>query len=126
MRSTLTLLTFWLFTSNLYAIDLLTVEELKNELDQTDQTLILIDVRTIEEFNSGRIKNSINIPHDLLLSDISLISDYKNEKVVVYCRSGKRAKIVLDRLSDEGFSTLIDIDGDMLAWNIANLPIEKE
>jgi len=126
MRSTLTLLTFLLFSSNLHAIDLLTVKELKKELDQTDQTLILLDVRTIEEFNSGRIKNSINIPHDLLLSDISLISDYKNEKVVVYCRSGKRAKIVLDRLSDEGFSTLIDIDGDMLAWNSANLPIEKE
>tara|TARA_B110000438_G_scaffold299221_1_gene348972 strand:- start:900 stop:1280 length:381 start_codon:yes stop_codon:yes gene_type:complete len=126
MRSTLTLLTFWLFTSNLYAIDLLTVEELKNELDQTDQTLILIDVRTIEEFNSGRIKNSINIPHDLLLSDTSLISDYKNEKVVVYCRSGKRAKVVLDQLSEEGFRTLIDIEGDMLAWNSANLPIEKE
>ncbi|MBC8227081.1 MAG: rhodanese-like domain-containing protein [Gammaproteobacteria bacterium] len=126
MRSTLTLLTFLVFSSNLHAIDLLTVKELKKELDQTDQTLILLDVRTIEEFNSGRIKNSINIPHDLLLSDISLISDYKNEKVVVYCRSGKRAKIVLDRLSDEGFSTLIDIDGDMLAWNIANLPIEKE
>ena len=126
MRSTLALLTFLLFSSNLHAIDLLTVKELKKELDQTDQTLILLDVRTIEEFNSGRIKNSINIPHDLLLSDISLISDYKNEKVVVYCRSGKRAKIVLDRLSDEGFSTLIDIDGDMLAWNSANLPIEKE
>jgi|TARA_B110000116_G_scaffold7747_1_gene6606 phage shock protein E len=126
MRSTLTLLTFLVFSSNLHAIDLLTVKELKKELDQTDQTLILLDVRTIEEFNSGRIKNSINIPHDLLLSDISLISDYKNEKVVVYCRSGKRAKIVLDRLSDEGFSTLIDIDGDMLAWNSANLPIEKE
>lgn len=126
MRSTLTLLTFLVFSSNLHAIDLLTVKELKKELDQTDQTLILLDVRTIEEFNSGRIKNSINIPHDLLLSDISLISDYKNEKLVVYCRSGKRAKIVLDRLSDEGFSTLIDIDGDMLAWNSANLPIEKE
>ena len=80
MRSTLTLLTFLVFSSNLHAIDLLTVKELKKELDQTDQTLILLDVRTIEEFNSGRIKNSINIPHDLLLSDISLISDYKMRK----------------------------------------------
>ena len=126
MRNTLTLLTLFLFSSNLYAIDLLTVKQLKEELDQTNQSLILLDVRTREEFNSGRIKNSINIPHDLLLSDISLVADYKSEKVVVYCRSGKRAKLVLNRLSDEGFSTLIDIDGDMLAWNIANLPIEKE
>jgi phage shock protein E len=126
MRNTLTLLTLFLFSSNLYAIDLLTVKQLKEELDQTNQSLILLDVRTREEFNSGRIKNSINIPHDLLLSDISLVADYKNEKVVVYCRSGKRAKLVLDRLSDEGFRTLIDVDGDMLAWNSANLPIEKE
>ena len=126
MRNTLTLLTFFLFSSNLYAIDLLTVKQLKEELDQTNQSLILLDVRTREEFNSGRIKNSINIPHDLLLSDISLIADYKSKKVVVYCRSGKRAKLVLDRLSDEGFRTLIDVDGDMLAWNSANLPIEKE
>ena len=126
MRNTLTLLTLFLFSSNLYAIDLLTVKQLKEELDQTNQSLILLDVRTREEFNSGRIKNSINIPHDLLLSDISLVADYKSEKVVVYCRSGKRAKLVLDRLSDEGFRTLIDVDGDMLAWNSANFPIEKE
>tara|TARA_B110000116_G_scaffold147642_1_gene127709 strand:- start:350 stop:730 length:381 start_codon:yes stop_codon:yes gene_type:complete len=126
MRNTLTLLTLFLFSSNLYAIDLLTVKQLKEELDQTNQSLILLDVRTREEFNSGRIKNSINIPHDLLLSDISLVADYKSEKVVVYCRSGKRAKLVLDHLSDEGFRTLIDVDGDMLAWNSANLPIEKE
>ena len=126
MRNTLTLLTLFLFSSNLHAIELLTVKELKKELDQTNQSLILLDVRTREEFNSGRIKNSINIPHDLLLSDISLIADYKSKKVVVYCRSGKRAKLVLDRLSDEGFRTLIDVDGDMLAWNSANLPIEKE
>jgi phage shock protein E len=126
MRNTLTLLTLFLFSSNLYAIDLLTVKQLKEELNQTNQSLILLDVRTREEFNSGRIKNSINIPHDLLLSDISLVADYKSEKVVVYCRSGKRAKLVLDRLSDEGFRTLIDVDGDMLAWNSANFPIEKE
>jgi phage shock protein E len=126
MRNTLTLLTLFLFSSNLYAIDLLTVKQLKEELDQTNESFILLDVRTREEFNSGRIKNSINIPHDLLLSDISLVADYKSEKVVVYCRSGKRAKLVLDRLSDEGFRTLIDVDGDMLAWNSANLPIEKE
>lgn len=126
MRVVLALLTLCLFSSNLYAIELLTVKELKEELEQTDQTLILLDVRTIEEFNSGKIKNSINIPHDLLLSDPNLIAGYKNETVVVYCRSGKRAALVLDRLSDEGFRTLIDIDGDMLAWNSANLPIEKE
>ena len=97
MRNTLTLLTLFLFSSNLYAIDLLTVKQLKEELNQTNQSLILLDVRTREEFNSGRIKNSINIPHDLLLSDISLVADYKNEKVVVYCRSGKRAKLVSNR-----------------------------
>ena len=97
MRNTLTLLTLFLFSSNLYAIDLLTVTQLKEELDQTNQSLILLDVRTREEFNSGRIKNSINIPHDLLLSDISLIADYKSKKVVVYCRSGKRAKLVLNK-----------------------------
>ena len=126
MRNTLTLLTLFLFSSNLHAIELLTVKQLKEEIDQTNQSLIILDVRTREEFNSGRIKNSINIPHDLLLSDISLVADYKSEKVVVYCRSGKRAKLVLNRLSDEGFRTLIDVDGDMLAWNSANLPIEKE
>ena len=126
MRNTLTLLTLFLFSSNLYAIDLLTVKQLKEELDQTNESFILLDVRTREEFNSGRIKNSINIPHDLLLSDISLVADYKSEKVVVYCRSGKLSKLVLDRLSDEGFRTLIDVDGDMLAWNSANFPIEKE
>ncbi len=79
-----------------------------------------------KEHQSGHIKNSINIPHDVLIKDIDLIGEYKNELLVVYCRSGVRAQLVIDKLLENDFNHIIDINGDMLAWIESDLPIEKD
>ena len=86
-KSTILLVVLFL-GSNLYANELWSVTELKTKIDQSSEPLVLLDVRTTEEFESGRIKNSINIPHEILLSNIDLVSEYNDEQLVVYCRSG--------------------------------------
>ena len=110
----------------LHSAELWSVSELKAKLDQSSEEIILLDVRSKEEFESGSIKDSINIPHEDLLSDIALVSQYKTKKVVVYCRSGRRAELVINELEKNGFLDIIDIDGDIMAWSQSNYPLEIE
>ena len=121
-KSTILLVVLFL-GSNLYANELWSVTELKTKIDQSSEPLVLLDVRTTEEFESGRIKNSINIPHEILLSNIDLVSEYNDEQLVVYCRSGKRASLVIEALEKNGFTNVVDIEGDILAWSEANYPL---
>ena len=109
--------------SNLYASELWSVTELKTKIDQSSEPLVLLDVRTVEEFESGHIRNSINIPHEILLSNIDLVSEYNDEQLVVYCRSGKRASLVIEVLKKHGFTNVVDIEGDILAWSQSNYPL---
>ncbi len=121
-KSTILLVIFFL-GSYLHANELWSVTELKTKIDQSSEPLVLLDVRTVEEFKSGRIKNSINIPHKILLSNIDLVSEYNDEQLVVYCRSGKRASLVIEALEKNGFTNVVDIEGDILAWSEANYPL---
>ena len=110
-------------TANIKSIDVL---ELQRKLESSTEKFFLLDVRSKEEYQSGHIKNSINIPHEELIEDINLISQYKNESLIVYCRSGVRAQLVIDKLLENDFNHIIDINGDMLAWIESDLPIEKD
>ena len=122
-KSIILLVTIFL-GSNLYASELWSVTELKTKIDQSSELLVLLDVRTVEEFKSGHIRNSINIPHEILLSNIDLVSEYNDEPLVVYCRSGKRASLVIEVLKKHGFTNIVDIEGDILAWSQSNYPLE--
>ncbi len=109
--------------ANIKSIDVL---ELQRKLESSTEKFFLLDVRSKEEYQSGHIKNSINIPHEELIEDINLISQYKNESLIVYCRSGVRAQLVIDKLLENDFKNIIDMNGDMLAWIESDLPIEKD
>ena len=107
-------------------VESIDVLELQRKLESSTETIFLLDVRSKQEYQSGHIKNSINIPHDVLIKDINLIGEYRNESLVVYCRSGVRAQLVIDKLLENDFNHIIDINGDMLAWIESDLPIEKD
>ena len=51
------------------------------------------------------------------------MSEYNDEQLVVYCRSGKRASLVIEALEKNGFTNVVDIEGDILAWSEANYPL---
>ena len=110
----------------LHSAELWNVNQLKTKLDQSSEEIILLDVRSKEEFASGSIKDSINIPHEDLLSDIGLVSQHKGKILAVYCRSGRRAELVINELENNGFLDIIDIDGDIMAWSESNYPLEIE
>ena len=104
--------------------ELWSVAQLQKAISKSGHKPVLLDVRTQSEFNDGHIQDAINIPHDQLLKEPQLVSAYKDSQMVVFCRSGVRAGKVIEMLEGLGFKEIIDIDGDMLAWNEAGHSVE--
>lgn len=76
----------------------------------TSANLILLDVRTAEEYSSGYIPNSINI--DVLSPDfkskIELLD--KNKEYLIYCRSGNRSTIASSIMATNGFIKIYNLN----------------
>ena len=85
------------------------------------ESTVLIDVRTIDEFNSFRIKNSINIDYysKVFLDSISLFKDKKN--IILYCRSGRRSYYAAKLLQQKGFNNIYNLEGGVLQVKKKNL-----
>ncbi len=87
------------------------------------QAPVLLDVRTENEFAQGHIQGALNIPYDQLINQMEKIKDYKEQEIVIYCRSGRRAQVAADILTSKGFKHLSDLDGHMLLWQKLNYPL---
>ena len=73
--------------------------------------VIILDVRTEEEYNSGHIENSILITVDDIESKAEELLVNKDEKILVYCRSGNRSKKAADLLVKMGYTNVYDFGG---------------
>ena len=84
----------------------ISIEESKKLINEGEVTLIL-DVRNEDEFAEGHLKNAIQIPVKELKENLSDIEKFKDELVLVYCRSGKRSAEAVDILKENGFKNLV-------------------
>lgn len=85
---------------------------------------VLLDVRSPEEYASGHVPGAINIPHDQLAPRVGEIEGRRDQAIVVYCESGRRAARAADTLEADGFSNIRHLTGDMSAWRNEGLVIE--
>ena len=90
-----------------------------------DASMLILDVRTPEEFAQGHVPGAKNIPHDQLPNRMSEIMNDKNKDIVLYCRSGRRAGLAAETLSANGFKKLLHLEGDIQKWTEADRPLEK-
>lgn len=97
----------------------------QNRQAAADAGLVLLDVRTPEEFAEGHVPGAINIPHDQVESRLAELAGAKDKDLVVYCRSGRRAELATDTLRKHGFTRVSHLDGDMNGWIAAGRPVEK-
>ena len=70
-----------------------------------ENNYIVLDVRTKEEYETGHVKDSINIPYDEIDENVDLD---KEKTIMVYCKSGKRSNIAYNTLKNLGY-TVIDL-----------------
>ncbi len=85
------------------------------EMMDSSSDLILLDVRTQEEYDEGHIEGALLIP-DYEISDKAgeLLTD-KEATILIYCRSGRRSALAAQTLSDLGYSTVYDFGG-IIDW----------
>ena len=90
----------------------ITVKELKEKLN-SDKELVLIDVRTPEELTGplGKIDQAINIPLNELASRINELQKYKDDDIVVICRTQNRSASAADYLNQNGFKSKYVLGG---------------
>ncbi len=87
----------------------------------TDET-VLLDVRSPIEFETEHIVNSLNVPLDQLEARYEEVP--RKGRLVVICRSGKRAERGAYTLLGKGFQPKV-LEGGMVAWRKAGLPIKE-
>jgi rhodanese-related sulfurtransferase len=85
--------------------------------------LPLLDVRTPVEFAEVHVPQARNIPLDELQPNAPEFP--RDQPVYLICRSGQRATKAAERLSREGFTQPVVVEGGMLAWIDANLPVTR-
>ena len=76
---------------------------------------LFLDVRTEQEHESGCIPNTPNIPIESLEARINELNQYKQKKIIVYCRSGNRSGRGTDLLIRHGFDA-VNLTGGMNQW----------
>ena len=93
-----------LSTTNKNIPKLISSKDAKTMLNENKIDIIL-DVRSKEEYFNGHYPNSINLSYDSI-NEKSVSNLKKNKNILVYCRSGRRAKIAADKLNSLGFTSI--------------------
>lgn len=75
-------------------------------LIEEDQNVTLLDVRTVDEFKTGHIRDAKLIPLSKLKENLDKLKKDKQKKIIVYCRSGSRSVAASRILKENGFTPL--------------------
>lgn len=94
-------------------------KEAKEQLD-ADEAILLLDVRTKEEYDSGHIVGAELLTLDFIEDEAETLYTDKEQIIYVYCRSGNRSKTATKLLNDLGYKNVYDLGG------IMNWPYETE
>lgn len=90
--------------------NLITYVEAKELLRNTSNG-ILLDVRSLAEYNEYHLSGAICIPYYELENKISRIIEDKGQLIVVYCQSGGRSRKAVSVLKKMGYTNLYELDG---------------
>lgn len=91
-------------------------------LDDPPEGLVVLDVRTIEEFTEARLDGATML--DFYRADFAeqLAELDRDASYLLYCRSGSRSGQASAMMEALGFSDVAEVDGGILSWNGASLP----
>ena len=91
----------------------ISVKEAK-ELIKHDDSVVVLDVRTKEEFDEKHLKNAINIDFLQISFEEKIKELDKNQTYLVHCRSGNRSFQVCNLMEKIGFKEVYNVDGSLL------------
>ena len=88
----------------------------------TSQQVVVVDVRTREEYDGGHIENAVLVPNESIGSEMPEALPDKEATLLVYCRSGRRSEEAAQKLLALGYRNVYDFGG-VIDWRDA---LEKE
>lgn len=83
-----------------------------------------LDVRTALEFGQVHIKDSLNIPIDLLAKNLKELSASKADYIIL-CRTGNRSSVAAEILIQNGIHSAKVMEGGITRWQKEGLPVIK-
>ena len=81
----------------------------------TSQEVVVVDVRTREEYESGHIENAVLVPNESIGGEMPEALPDKEATLLVYCRSGRRSKDAAQKLLALGYQSVYDFGG-VIDW----------
>jgi rhodanese-related sulfurtransferase len=87
--------------------------------------VVIVDVRTAEEFNAGHIQGAKNIDISSNDFETQLAKLDKKQPTLVHCQAGGRSTRALKTFEKLGFTKVIHLDGGFGGWEDAGQPVEK-
>jgi len=81
--------------------------------------IVVLDVRTQSEYDSGHIRGAVWIPVTELEARIGELAVHKNQEIIVYCGSGARSVTASEILQSHDFTKVINMVGGISAWQSA-------
>lgn len=111
--------------SDTATIELVSPAEAAQVIDDDPAGLVVLDIRTPEEFNEVRLAGSLNVDfYDADFAD-QLDTLDKNDPYVMYCRSGNRSSEAIKTMKELGFVEVYEIDGGIVNWYDSGFPVEQ-
>ena len=104
------------------AVPTVTVQKASQML-QADASLRLVDVRNPDEFAETRIARAELLPLPEIENWAPKLDPRK--PLVLICRSGRRSGTAAEALVKRGFTSVVSVEGGMLAWEAAGLPVVR-
>ena len=79
------------------------------------QEVVVVDVRTREEYDGGHIENAVLVSNESISSEMPEALPDKEATLLVYCRSGRRSKDAAQKLLKLGYQSVYDFGG-IIDW----------
>jgi len=89
---------------------------------EKDENVTLLDVRTIEEYKSGHLRDATLIPLQELKQNLGMLKQDKNKQIIVYCKTGSRSVSASRILEENGFTPL-NVKGGIIQLKDANAKV---
>lgn len=101
------------------------IDKQKADVLVSAKKAIIIDVRSLEEWQKGHLSNAKHIEWTNLESKIGEVSNYKKQTILLYCQSGKRSEKALEILKNLGYIKVINLGGLSDAQELLGVEVVK-
>jgi molybdopterin/thiamine biosynthesis adenylyltransferase/rhodanese-related sulfurtransferase len=85
--------------------------------------VVLVDTREPHEYEEAHIEGGRLVPPGILPDEIASVVPDRSQRVILYCRSGKRSANAAEEMTGLGYENVANVGGGILAWQEEGLPV---